>query len=125
MRSLGRRRWWRVVDKLHEAVTREAAKLMRAKRSDYAHEDDPLANFRGSRLVGVDPWRGALVRLLDKVGRAARLVEKGGQGAVVDEGLADTVVDMVNYAVLFLALALEEVNGATKVRILTRLGLKR
>jgi len=75
---------------------------MRAKNVDYANESDPFRNFRTFGLLGI------VVRLSDKLARLHSLVERGlDQNAVRDETYADTVRDIVNYAIIFEAMARE------------------
>jgi hypothetical protein len=88
--------------KVHDTVCREALTLMRAKNVDYANESDPFRNFRTFGLLGI------VVRLSDKLARLHSLVERGlDQNAVRDETYADTVRDIVNYAIIFEAMARE------------------
>jgi len=90
---------------MHETLTREALNLMRAKNSDYAAADDPFKNFRRHGLYGI------VVRLSDKLARLENYV-KTGQLTVKDESVRDTVLDLINYSILFAGLALEEKNAA-------------
>jgi hypothetical protein len=44
--------------------------LHRSKSADYGSEADPLANIRqGADFVDIEPWRGCMVRIADKVQR--------------------------------------------------------
>jgi hypothetical protein len=72
--------------------------LAARKSADYTGDDDPFANFDRAEIVGVDPLRGLLVRMIDKVSRAANLIAK--DPAVRDESIADTFDDLVNYAAI-------------------------
>lgn len=92
---------------LHKQLTDEALNLMKLKNQDYAKGDDPFLNFRSAQVVGVEVSRGILVRLLDKLSRAGNLI--GKEPAVTEEKLKDTVLDIINYAILFHA-----VNDAEK-----------
>ena len=74
---------------------------MKLKNQDYAAGDDPFKNFRSSTTVGVDTERGILVRLLDKLSRAGNLIDK--DPSVESEKMEDTVLDILNYAILFYA----------------------
>lgn len=68
------------------------------KNADYVSGADPFANFERSAIVGVDPLRGLLVRMIDKISRAGSLV--GRNPVVAGESLADTFDDLVNYAAI-------------------------
>ncbi len=72
----------------------KAIVIMRAKSSDYAHPDDPYANFRGSEFLGIDLKRGILVRIMDKISRINNLIDRG---AKVKESVEDTCLDLINY----------------------------
>lgn len=83
----------------HKRLCDSALELMRSKNQDYAQGDDPFKNFRSASVVGVSPDRGILIRLLDKLSRAGNLIEK--PPAVTEERMEDTVLDIINYAILF------------------------
>ncbi len=76
--------------------------LMLKKNHDYAGSKDPFANFKSTEVVGVSAERAILVRMMDKMSRAGRLLEREGQ--VLDESLEDTLLDIANYANLLHAL---------------------
>jgi len=69
------------------------------KNHDYAGDGDPLRNFRQCERWGLPAWKGALVRLQDKVSRLEAFARQG-ELAVADETVADTLVDLANYALL-------------------------
>ena len=87
--------------KLHSSVTDKAREIMTAKNQDYAHEKDVFRNFRRYGTLGV------LVRLYDKLARLDSF-EENKTFAVQDEKLVDTIVDIVNYAVIYYAMKNEE-----------------
>lgn len=89
-------------------ILKQAAEIISAKRCDYSGEEDPYANFRMSAFVGVEPWRGVMVRMLDKLSRLKNITE-AGEAKVKDEAVEDTICDLVNYA-LILGGLLEENN---------------
>ena len=95
----------------HSELFEKALELLQKKRVDYADNVDPFANFRQSKLCGVEPSKGSFIRMMDKVSRMARLMSKGGVGGVADESLADTVIDLCNYAVITLLLYQEELGS--------------
>ncbi|MFZ5447887.1 MAG: nucleotide modification associated domain-containing protein [Thermodesulfobacteriota bacterium] len=83
-----------------ETVLKRMAEIHRAKNADYGASYD-LA----PQLLGIPAHLGILVRITDKLARACRLAQ--GQAALVKgEALADTLLDLANYAVLAL-IALE------------------
>lgn len=86
---------------LHSALSADALNLMKKKNMDYGGDTDPYRNFR---LFG---GLGILVRLSDKLARL-RTFEERGKFSVEDEGVRDTIVDILNYAVLLYGYQLEE-----------------
>ena len=78
---------------LHSKLCGRAFELMRRKNIDYATDDDPLWNFR---RFGAD---GILIRMDDKLSRLLRFVDTG-EFKVTEENLDDTILDIINYAVL-------------------------
>ena len=81
--------------------------IIKAKRVDYSGDADPFANFRLSQFWGVEPWKGAAIRMMDKLSRLRQLFAKNGEGMVKDESIQDTIVDAINYLVIILLLWLE------------------
>jgi len=73
------------------------------KNHDYAGDNDPLANFKASKRIGIDPFIGANIRLQDKVARIENFI-KTGEFKVKGESLKDTYIDLANYALLSLIL---------------------
>lgn len=90
----------------HEAICKSAYELMLKKNADYANGDDPYRNFRMFGGLGI------LVRLSDKIARL-RSYEERGRFSVEDEGLIDTVRDLVNYAVIYFQYKTEEASCAS------------
>jgi hypothetical protein len=86
---------------LHEDTCERCREMMKAKNQDYAggSGDDPFANFRTAKAIGVDPAKGILMRMLDKVKRVQSFVERGNL-KVEDEPVEDACDDLVNYAIL-------------------------
>lgn len=66
--------------------------LLRKKNTDYNKATDALSGFRKFGVHGI------LVRLEDKLGRVANLLNKEAQ--VKDESVDDTLLDIANYAFL-------------------------
>lgn len=95
--------------RLHAALTAEAAALLRRKSHDYAAAaGDALGTLRACAAFGVSPLTGVIVRLSDKLGRLQTLAASRARPQVVDESVRDTVIDAINYAVLWYALYMEE-----------------
>jgi hypothetical protein len=83
----------------------EIAELHSRKNHDYAKTDEPLSNFNKSRALGIEPWRGVLVRMSDKWSRIEQLA--GGKTAK-NESLRDSLVDLAVYALIDVLLLEDE-----------------
>lgn len=81
---------------LHEKLCQEARETQVRKNHDYATEADIFRNFRYFGGLGI------LVRMSDKLARL-RSFEENGVFKVEDEKLADTIQDLINYAVIYYA----------------------
>ena len=82
--------------------------MHRRKSRDYGcpSGEDPLANIRnGARFVGIPSWKGAMVRLSDKV---TRLAAYNATGRLENESLEDNLFDLASYSLLALLLHREE-----------------
>ena len=89
--------------KNHEALCSKARELMKRKNADYAGRkgNEPFANFTRCEAMGIcSTEQGFLVRMTDKMSRLSSFVD-AGVFEVKDESLEDTIVDIINYAVLF------------------------
>ncbi len=82
---------------LHGALCRESFELLKLKQHDYADADDPFSNLRSAALLGINPFQLILSRIQEKVLRLNTLVEKGG---LKNESARDSILDIINYAVL-------------------------
>jgi hypothetical protein len=85
--------------------------IHRRKSRDYGCPTggDPLANIRnGARFVGIPAWKGAMVRLSDKV---TRLASYNATGRLENESLEDNLVDLASYSLLAILLHREERNA--------------
>lgn len=77
--------------------------IVKKKNEDYAcPETDAFKNFRSAAVVGVDPKRAILVRVLDKLSRVANLLDKQTLH-VENESVTDTLLDLVNYTAILKA----------------------
>jgi hypothetical protein len=78
------------------------------KSQDYGDPADPLANIRsGADFVGVEPWRGCLIRVADKIQRIKSFCR---EGSLANEGFEDALLDLASYAVIALVMFREEQN---------------
>lgn len=98
---------------LHQRLFDDALEIVQAKRIDYSGKVDPFANFRLSQFWGISSWRGAAIRMMDKISRLKNLFENKGVGEVKDESVRDTVLDCLNYIVIMYSLWLEENDSTT------------
>lgn len=85
---------------LHGNLAAKAREIMTAKNQDYAHESDVFRNFRRYGTLGV------LVRLSDKLARLDSF-EENKTFAVADEKLEDTIIDLINYGIIYFAMKQE------------------
>lgn len=83
----------------------ELAALHAAKNADYSG-DNPLRNLRLCEQIGVDAWRGVLVRMSDKWSRVVTLANHP-TSQVKDESLDDSLKDLAVYALLAIILRRE------------------
>jgi len=86
--------------------------MHRRKSRDYGCPtgEDPLANIRnGARFVGIPSWKGAMVRLSDKV---TRLAAYNATGRLENESLEDNLFDLASYSLLALLLHREDQRGS-------------
>lgn len=83
----------------------EIAALHSRKNHDYAKTAEPLSNFHRSRDLGVEPWRGVLIRMSDKWSRIEQL--SGGKVAK-NESLRDSLIDLAVYALIDVLLLEDE-----------------
>jgi hypothetical protein len=84
------------------ALLEEMQRLHESKSADYGSEEDPLANVRsGADFVNIEPWRGCMVRIADKVQRLRTYCRTG---RLVHEGVRDTLMDLAAYSLLAIVL---------------------
>lgn len=96
----GHPRFFQLVDIMQE--------IHRRKNNNYASKGTPLSNFDKAKKLGIPPWKGVLIRCSDKWSRIEEL--SNGKIDLVDESLADTLIDMANYAVIALILLERELG---------------
>ena len=91
--------------KFHEEICQTARDLMNLKNRDYAGDEgnEPFANFTRCESMGIcETEQGFMVRVTDKMSRLSSFL-KSGKMHVEDESFSDTIVDVINYMVLFAA----------------------
>jgi len=81
------------------------------KNGNYAKASDALSNFRLSNELGIDPFKGCLIRMSDKWSRICQLSK--GVPDLVGESLEDTLIDLANYSLISILL-LREKRANTK-----------
>lgn len=91
----------------HINMTGNALRLCRSKNNDYASGgtagENPFANFSRVEDMGITSTeQGFLVRMTDKMSRLSTFT-RAGKLEVADESVEDTLLDIINYAVLFAA----------------------
>ncbi|WP_287199434.1 nucleotide modification associated domain-containing protein [Pseudoalteromonas sp.] len=87
-----------------ENETTRMVELMKKKNADYAGGDsDPFANFkRVGSFKSTTPEQGFFTRMTDKVSRIDSFIANG-KLQVKDESVKDTLRDLANYSLLFMA----------------------
>lgn len=84
--------------KLHEELSSIALEVMKKKNEDYSL-NHPFGNFMVSEAMQASTAEnGIIVRIGDKLSRLVSVFAKGAQ--VKDESIKDTILDIINYAVL-------------------------
>jgi len=79
------------------ALLAEIAELHSRKNHDYSKPTEPLSNFTRSRALGVEPWRGVLIRMSDKWSR----IEQLASGKTPkNESMRDSLIDLAVYALI-------------------------
>ena len=72
------------------------------KSHDYGDPKDPLANIRhGAEIVGIEPWRGCVIRIADKMQRIRSYCR---EGKLANEGFEDALLDLASYAIIALVM---------------------
>lgn len=92
---------------LHAGMCARGLELMKRKNADYS-KADPLGNFMvAESLQACSAENGIIVRMSDKLSRLVSILSKGTQ-EVKDESVEDTIIDIINYAVLLRAVILKK-----------------
>ncbi len=89
----------------HKKLCEDARQLMQVKNHDYAGSDgdSPWMNFQRSEIMGICKTQQAfMVRIMDKISRLITFTNNG-ELLVKEEGVEDSIIDIINYMVLFSA----------------------
>lgn len=89
----------------HDELCQEARNLMSRKNHDYAgsENDTPWMNFQRSEIMGICKTQQAfMVRIMDKISRLITFTNNG-ELLVKEEGVEDSIIDIINYMVLLSA----------------------
>jgi hypothetical protein len=93
-------------------------KLM-GKRRGYSGDVDPYANLRSASIVGVKPWQGVQVRILDKLSRRKNVVLSGATETQMSvEAFVDPYFDEINYVAIECGLAIEDLAREKDLELL-------
>ena len=88
-------------------VLDELKMLHDAKNSDYSTLENPYKNLQAVERIGIEAWRGIVIRLMDKFSRLEEYCVKG-ELAIKSEGIEDTFKDIANYSILAMILFRKE-----------------
>ena len=93
-----------------KVLTKRMLETYEAKDTDYSENDLPMGNLREASELGIEPWRGVMLRIGDKKRRIGSFVKRASY-LVKDEGVDDALVDLSNYCLLGLVLFTESVEN--------------
>ena len=85
----------------------ELEMLHDAKNHDYATAENPYKNLEGVERIGIEAWRGIVIRLMDKFERVEQYCTNG-ELAIKSEGMEDTFKDIAVYSTLAMILFRKE-----------------
>jgi len=91
----------------------ELKMLHDAKNHDYATAENPYKNLEGVSRTGIEPWRGIVIRLMDKFERVEQYCTNG-ELAIKSEGMEDTFKDIAVYSTLAMILFRKQHDDATQ-----------
>ena len=93
-----------------EDTLAEIQQILHAKNHDYtAGSPDPFANFRLAELEGVDPVKGLMIRVSDKMQRLRAFINSG-KLLVKGESFEDAVHDIIGYMLIVKGMLIERSN---------------
>ena len=81
----------------------ELKMLHDCKNHDYATAENPYKNLEGVERIGIEAWRGIVIRLMDKFERVQQYCVNGDL-AIKSEGIEDTFKDIAVYSTLAMIL---------------------
>ena len=84
-----------------------------AKNHDYATASNPYKNLEGVTRIGIEPWRGIVIRLMDKFERLEGFC-RTRELAVKNESIEDTFKDIAVYSTLAMILFRKQQDDATQ-----------
>ena len=84
-----------------------------AKNHDYATAENSYKNLEEVTRIGIEPWRGIVIRLFDKFMRVEQFC-KSGELAIKSEGLEDTFKDIAIYSTLAMIQFRKQQDDATQ-----------
>ena len=91
-----------------ENILAEIQAMHDKKQADYGSSADPFANVRASEDFGIPGWIGCLTRGNDKM---KRLQKAARGGALANESIEDSLLDLAVYSVIALVLYRESHCG--------------
>ena len=91
-----------------EALQARDRQLHFSKQQDYGATHDPLQNMRSCTEFGIPAWKGALVRMGDKVQRLKKFAK---DGSLTNEGFLDSLQDLRVYSYICEILYLQETKS--------------
>tara|TARA_R100000687_G_scaffold23543_1_gene19841 strand:+ start:225 stop:542 length:318 start_codon:yes stop_codon:yes gene_type:complete len=96
--------------KFHKLL-KEIGKLHDKKNTDYATDEDPLANLKDCERLGQDPIMGTVVRMQDKMRRIENFFKNG---ILRNESVRDSLIDLCVYSLLAVVIHDEENRKTAK-----------
>ena len=97
----------------------ELKMLHDAKNHNYAEKNNPYRNLEGVERIGIEAWRGIVIRLMDKFERVQQYCVNG-ELAIKSEGMEDTFKDIAVYSTLAMILFRKEQEKAQELTELER-----
>jgi hypothetical protein len=91
-------------------VLEELTELHNLKNQDYATSENPYKNLQGVERIGLEAWKGVVIRMMDKFSRLEEFCVKE-ELAVKDETIEDTFKDIAIYSVLAMILYRKRMEG--------------
>lgn len=89
-------------ESLFDLIVEEMKALHKSKDHDYAGENY-LSNLKACERIGLESWKGTLVRMQDKMSRLENFATSDSL-LVKDESVEDTLKDLAVYSILALIL---------------------